>query len=99
MLLHCCKGPARPRQKAIAKIQALPHLPQADKQTAIDKINATKDKSDGTKRKNQYPEIFAKAWNFYLKKNTKDVWRLRRYADTFGISDKVEDILEVVSNQ
>ena len=47
-------------------------------------------------RKNQDPEIFSKAWNFYLKKDSKDIWKLRKYADIFGISKQIEDILEVI---
>ena len=47
-------------------------------------------------RKNQDPEIFSKAWNFYLKKDSKDIWKLRNYANIFGISKQIEDILEVI---
>lgn len=47
-------------------------------------------------RKNQDPEIFSKAWNFYLKKDSKDIWKLRKYANIFGISKQIEDILEVI---
>lgn len=47
-------------------------------------------------RKNQDPEIFSKAWNFYLKKDNKDIWKLRKYANIFGISKQIEDILEVI---
>lgn len=47
-------------------------------------------------RKNQDPEIFSKAWNFYLKKNNKDIWKLRKYAKIFGISKQVEEIIEVL---
>lgn len=47
-------------------------------------------------RKNQDSEIFSKAWNFYLKKDNKDVWKLRKYATIFGISKQIEDILEVI---
>lgn len=47
-------------------------------------------------RKNQDPEIFSKAWNFYLKKYSKDIWKLRKYANIFGISKQIEDILEVI---
>lgn len=50
-------------------------------------------------RKNQDPEIFAKAWNFYLKKNAKNIWKLRAYAETLGVAERVEDILEVLSNE
>lgn len=48
-------------------------------------------------RKNQDPEIFLKAWHYYIKNNAKNIWKLREYSDTFNISDKVEDILEVIS--
>lgn len=47
-------------------------------------------------RKNQDPEIFSKAWNFYLKKENKDIWKLRKYADVFRISQQIEEILEVI---
>ena len=47
-------------------------------------------------RKNQDPEIFSKAWNLYIKKDSKDIWKLRRYAKDFGIAKKIEEILEVV---
>lgn len=47
-------------------------------------------------RKNQDPEIFSKAWQFYLRNESKDIWRLREYANIFGISEKIEDILEVM---
>ena len=47
-------------------------------------------------RKNQDPEIFSKAWNLYLKKDNKDIWKLRKYANIFGISKQIEDILEVI---
>ena len=48
-------------------------------------------------RKNQDSEIFSKAWHYYMKKKSKNIWKLREYADIFNISDKVEDILEVIS--
>ena len=47
-------------------------------------------------RKNQDPEIFSKAWNLYIKKDSKDIWKLRKYAHNLGISKKIEDILEVI---
>lgn len=47
-------------------------------------------------RKNQDPEIFSKAWNYYMKNKSKNVRKLREYAETFKISDKVEDILEII---
>lgn len=47
-------------------------------------------------RKNQDPEIFSKAWHFYLKKDSKDIWKLKTYADNFGITKQIEDILEVL---
>ena len=47
-------------------------------------------------RKHQDPEIFSKAWKFYLKKESKDIWKLREYAKLFGISKQIEEILEVV---
>ena len=37
-------------------------------------------------RKNQDPEIFSKAWNLYIKKDSKD----------FGIAKKIDEILEVI---
>jgi len=47
-------------------------------------------------RKNQDSEIFSKAWKFYIKKEHKNIWKLREYASTFGISKQIEDILEVI---
>lgn len=47
-------------------------------------------------RKHQDPEIFSKAWKFYLKKESKDIWKLREYAKLFGISKQIEEILEVM---
>lgn len=47
-------------------------------------------------RKNQDLEIFSKAWNFYLKKDNKDIWKLRKYSNIFGISKQIEEILEVI---
>ena len=47
-------------------------------------------------RKKQDPEIFSKAWKFYLKKSSKDIWKLRDYANIFGISERIESILEVL---
>ena len=47
-------------------------------------------------RKNQDPEIFSKAWNLYIKKDSKDIWKLRKYAKDFGIAKKIEEILEVI---
>ena len=47
-------------------------------------------------RKNQGPEIFSKAWHYYMQKESKNVRKLREYADTFNISDKIEDILEII---
>lgn len=48
-------------------------------------------------RKNQDPGIFSKAWNYYMKNKSKNVRKLREYAETFKISDKIEDILEFIS--
>ena len=50
-------------------------------------------------RKKQDPEIFSKAWNLYLKKQNKNIWRLREYAEIFGISNQIEDILEIIYNE
>ena len=47
-------------------------------------------------RKHQDPEIFSKAWKFYLQKESKDIWKLRKYARLFGISKQIEEILEVM---
>ena len=47
-------------------------------------------------RTNQDPEIFSKAWNLYIKKDSKDIWKLRKYAKDFGIAKKIEEILEVI---
>ena len=47
-------------------------------------------------RKHQDPEIFSKAWKFYLQKESKDIWKLRKYAKLFGISKQIEEILEVM---
>lgn len=48
-------------------------------------------------RRNQDSEIFSKAWNYYMKNKSKNIWKLREYAEIFNISDKIEDILEVIS--
>lgn len=50
-------------------------------------------------RKYQDPEIFSKAWKFYLKKESKDIWKLREYAKLFGISKQIEEILEVMVHE
>ena len=50
-------------------------------------------------RKHQDPEIFSKAWKFYLKKESKDIWKLRKYAKLFGISKQIEEILEVMVHE
>ena len=50
-------------------------------------------------RKNQDPEVFSKAIHLYLKKQDKDIWRLREYARQFRIYDRVEEILEVVVSE
>ena len=50
-------------------------------------------------RKRQDPEIFSKAWKFYLKNSLKDIWRLRNYANIFGISERIESILEVLVHE
>lgn len=50
-------------------------------------------------RKHQDPEIFSKAWKFYLKKESKDIWKLREYAKLFGISKQIEEILEVMVHE
>lgn len=50
-------------------------------------------------RKHQDPEIFSKAWKFYLKKESKDIWKLREYAKLFGISKQIEEILEVIVHE
>ena len=47
-------------------------------------------------RKNQDPEIFSKAWNLYIKIDSKDIWKLRKYAKDFGIAKKIDEILEVI---
>ncbi len=47
-------------------------------------------------RKNQDAEIFAKAWNLYIKKDSKNIWKLREYAREFGIAQQIEEILEVI---
>lgn len=47
-------------------------------------------------RKNQDPEIFSKTWHYYMQKESKNVRKLRGYAETFKISDKIEDILEII---
>ena len=47
-------------------------------------------------RKNQDTEIFSKAWNLYIKKDSKNIWKLKEYAKVFGISQKIEEILEVI---
>ncbi|MBD3948454.1 type IV toxin-antitoxin system AbiEi family antitoxin domain-containing protein [Tuanshanicoccus lijuaniae] len=50
-------------------------------------------------RKNQDVEIFSKAWNFYLKKGSRDIWKLREYAKAFNISQQIEEILEVIVHE
>ena len=50
-------------------------------------------------RKRQDPEIFSKAWKFYIKNSLKDIWRLRDYANIFGISERIESILEVLVHE
>ena len=50
-------------------------------------------------RKHQDPEIFSKEWKFYLKKESKDIWKLREYAKLFGISKQIEEILEVMVHE
>lgn len=47
-------------------------------------------------RKNQDTEIFSKAWNLYVKKDSKNIWKLREYAKEFGIAQQIEEILEVI---
>lgn len=47
-------------------------------------------------RKNQDTEIFSKAWNLYIKKDSKNIWKLREYANKFGIAQRIEEILEVM---
>lgn len=47
-------------------------------------------------RKNQDTEIFSKAWNLYIKKDSKNIWKLRGYAKKFGIAQQIEEILEVI---
>ena len=49
-------------------------------------------------RKHQDAEIFAKAIHRYLNKKEKNIWRLREYAQQFGISEKTEEILEIAGN-
>ena len=34
---------------------------------------------------------------FYLKKSSRDIWKLRDYANIFGISEQIESILEVLA--
>ena len=50
-------------------------------------------------RKKQDSKIFSKAWRFYLKNSSKDIWRLRDYANIFGISERIESILEVLVHE
>lgn len=47
-------------------------------------------------RKNQDSEIFSKAWNLYIRKDSKNIWKLRKYAKEFGIARKIDEILEVI---
>lgn len=47
-------------------------------------------------RKNQDTEIFSKACNLYIKKDSKNIWKLREYAKEFGIAQQIEEILEVI---
>ena len=48
-------------------------------------------------RNNQDTEIFSKTCNVYLRRKTKDIWKLRDYAQLFGISEKIESILELIN--
>ncbi len=41
-------------------------------------------------------KYFPRPWNFYLKKENKVIGKLRKYADIFGISRQIEEILEVI---
>lgn len=50
-------------------------------------------------RKNQDTEIFSKAWNLYIKKDSKNIWKLREYAKEFGIAQQIEEILEVIVHE
>lgn len=50
-------------------------------------------------RKNQDIEIFSKAWNLYIKKDSKNIWKLRKYAKAFGIAQQIEEILEVIVHE
>lgn len=50
-------------------------------------------------RKKQDPEIFSKAVHIYLKRKDKDIWKLRDYAKTFRITEKLEEILEVAVSE
>lgn len=50
-------------------------------------------------RKNQDTEIFSKTWNLYIKKDSKDIWKLRAYAKEFGIAQQIEEILEVIVHE
>lgn len=50
-------------------------------------------------RKNQDTEIFSKAWNLYIKKDSKNIWKLRKYAKGFGIAQQIEEILEVIVHE
>lgn len=47
-------------------------------------------------RKNQDTEVFSKAWNLYVKKDSKNIWKLREYAKEFGIAQQIEEIFEVI---
>ena len=47
-------------------------------------------------RKNQDTEVFSKAWNLYVKKDSKNLWKLREYAKEFGIAQQIEEIFEVI---
>jgi predicted transcriptional regulator of viral defense system len=50
-------------------------------------------------RAKQDPEIFSKAIHLYLKRKDKDIWKLRDYAKVFGLSKKLEEILEVAVDE
>ncbi|MCR4647280.1 MAG: type IV toxin-antitoxin system AbiEi family antitoxin domain-containing protein [Oscillospiraceae bacterium] len=50
-------------------------------------------------RKHQDAEVFAKALHSYIKHKDKDIWKLREYAGKFRISQKLEDIIEVIISE
>jgi predicted transcriptional regulator of viral defense system len=50
-------------------------------------------------RKHQDVEVFVKAFTWYFKRPTKDIWKLRAYAKQFGVSEELESIVVFLTYQ